>query len=290
MLLCCSAAYNACAQTGNPRVDGFADQPEWLHHSPRRLPPVSPGLAVGRALLYGSRMGLFRRRLILTVEVLSLLAGNGLSVSSAGAQQPSDRRQTLVGTYDGGQTEIAAGLELRADGRFRYGLSYAALDEEAEGRWILREGAVLLTSDPVSPPRFVLVEDHDTPTGGLVVKLDLPQGMSGQYFRAEIRLADGAIADEQLSEEGELRVAGPAFRPVSVTLRLPIAGLSSAVSKLSGAGGHQLRFRFEPHDLGKVAFVGTALRIEADALLLSRHDRTLRFRRLRDSEVPTSTR
>ena len=44
---------------------------------------------------------------------------------------PVARAASLVGTYDGGQMEIAAGLELKADGRFRYALSYGALDEEA---------------------------------------------------------------------------------------------------------------------------------------------------------------
>ena len=45
----------------------------------------------------------------------------------------------LVGIYDGGQMEIAAGLELRADGNFSYGLAYGALDEEAEGVWTVEE-------------------------------------------------------------------------------------------------------------------------------------------------------
>jgi hypothetical protein len=37
----------------------------------------------------------------------------------------------LVGEYAGHQMEMGAGLELRADGRFRYALSYGAIDEEA---------------------------------------------------------------------------------------------------------------------------------------------------------------
>lgn len=227
-----------------------------------------------------------RRRLTLTA-VSGLLAASGLPAFPAVAQHLSDCRQSLMGSYDAGQTEIAAGIELRANGRFLYGLSYGALNEEAEGVWTVKDGAVLLTSDPITPPRFVLVEEHDGPFGRLSVKLDVPHGMSGQYFRAAIRFGDRTIAEQQFTEEGELFVAGVSARPVSITLLLPIAGLSSDPSKLSGTGGHQLRFRFEPHDLGKVAFRETALRIEGNDLVLGRHDRTLHFHRLRDSEVPS---
>jgi hypothetical protein len=244
-----------------------------------------PSLALGRSLLYACRMRLLRRRLTLAA-VPGLLAASGLPSFPAVAQSLNERRQSLIGIYDGNQSEIAAGIELRADGRFLYGLSYGALDEEAEGRWSVKDDAVLLTSDPVTPPRFVLVEEHDGPFGSLSMKLDLPKGMSGQYFRATLRFEDGTIAEQQLTEKGELAVTGVARRPVSITLHLPIAGVSSDPSLLSGAGGHQLGFRFEPHDLGKVAFEQTALRIEGNDLVLGRHDRTLHFHRQRAPEVP----
>lgn len=53
----------------------------------------------------------------------------------------------VVGLWDGGRTEIAAMLEITADGRFRYALSYGALDEVAEGRWTVLGGAVTLMAD-----------------------------------------------------------------------------------------------------------------------------------------------
>ena len=72
-----------------------------------------------------------------------------LAAASSTVAAPASR-QSLVGTYDGHQMEIAAGLELKADGRFRYGLSYGALDEEAAGKWAMSGDQVLLTSDPVA--------------------------------------------------------------------------------------------------------------------------------------------
>src|SRR6516162_10176776 len=59
-----------------------------------------------------------------------------LAAASSTVAAPASR-QSLVGTYDGHQMEIAAGLELKADGRFRYGLPYGALDEGAMGKWTM---------------------------------------------------------------------------------------------------------------------------------------------------------
>lgn len=46
---------------------------------------------------------------------------------------------------------MAVALELLPNGRFRYGLSYGALDELAEGRWSERDAKVILTSDSHQP-------------------------------------------------------------------------------------------------------------------------------------------
>lgn len=57
------------------------------------------------------------------------------------AAKPADR----AGLYDGGQTEMAAVLELRKDGIFGFALSYGALDEAAEGHWREEGGKIILT-------------------------------------------------------------------------------------------------------------------------------------------------
>ena len=56
-------------------------------------------------------------------------------------------------------------------------------------------------------------------------------------------------------------------------LETPNALLQSLVKS-----GHVVKVRFEPNELGKVAFAGTRLRREGAELLLERHDRLLRFR------------
>ncbi len=203
----------------------------------------------------------------------------------AKAPSGSPKQTNVVGIYDGGQTEMAVGLELRKDGRFRYGLSYGALDEQAQGTWASDEDQVLLTSDPFVPPRFTLAGRLDAPAGQLSITLELPNGMSRQYFQAELRLADGSVVEHQLNDRQEPLAFDPREKPVSVALTLPIFGLRSETVDLSGAAGSVVRFRFEPNALGTVAFSKTALRKDHGALILMRHDRTIRFRRLPDAEV-----
>ena len=210
-----------------------------------------------------------------------VLTAAAVSASPAHAQTPPENvaLADLVGTYDGGQTDMAAGLELSADGRFRYGLSYGALDEQAEGTWTVERGQVLLTAAPVVPPRFVLLSQGAAPAGQLAVTLDLPEGMSRQYFHAEWRMSDGTMNGRQLNEEQEPFDLGPGERPVSVTLTLPIFDLGSEIVPLGEGEGHRVAFRFEPHDLGKAAFVRTPLLRESGDLILARFDTTIRFRR-----------
>lgn len=87
------------------------------------------------------------------LPLAALVASSALAASDA---HPAK----LAGTYDGGQVEIASGLELTKDGRFRYGLSYGALDEVAAGTWATAGDAVTLTvqqyesNDPSSDGKF----------------------------------------------------------------------------------------------------------------------------------------
>ena len=196
---------------------------------------------------------------------------------AAARQQPP---AALVGVYDGGQTEVAAGLELRGDGRFRFAMSYGALDETGEGAWSVEGGRVLLAGDPVMPPRFTLLEHADGPAGRLAIDLDLPRGLSRSYFDAEIRVADGRTVRRQLGENGLVIELADKDRPVDVALALPIWDLRSDPARLAARGDGRIRFRFEPNDLGKVRFARTPLRIDGAELILEHRGLTIRFRRV----------
>jgi hypothetical protein len=207
----------------------------------------------------------------------ALLAAAASAIAAramAQSQSPS-----LVGTYDGGQMEMAVALELLADGRFRYALAYGALDEQAAGKWSLRGDQVLLTSDPVRAPRFVLVSQGKGAPGLLRVDLDVPKGVSRQYFDALITKVNGQTERKQLAEDGLSSPFAAAEAPTAIRLLLPMFEVASGPVRLDANSGYSIRFRFEPNDIGKVAFQATPLKLVNGALLFDRHGRTIRFRR-----------
>lgn len=186
----------------------------------------------------------------------------------------------LVGEYDGHQMEMGAGLALKADGRFEYGLSYGAVDEAAEGSWVADHGAVILTSDHVTPPRFTMVEQKAGPAKELRVTLDVPRGMNPQYFDAVVTFADGRAVQRQLGEEEETVIPiADGAAPTRIMIVLSMFELHGDWLAIDPDKGSRLHFRFEANDLGKVDFHGTALKIERGDLLLDRYGRTIRFRR-----------
>jgi len=183
----------------------------------------------------------------------------------------------LVGLYIGNQTEVAAGIELHADGRFHYRLSYGALDEVAAGNWRAENGRVLLTTDPFKPPRIALVARGAETPGELHVSIEAPKGLQRGLFAVAIRNAAGAVRVERIADS-DLRLrwqAGDA--PATVWLVLPVLNVQSAPVTL-GAEGEMLRFHFEPNEVGKADFRDTPLTVDGQDLLLDRFDRHLRFR------------
>lgn len=184
----------------------------------------------------------------------------------------------LVGRYDGSRMEVAAGLELSADGRFRYGLSYGALDEQATGTWHAAAGRVILNGNPVKPPRFTLLGQTRGTAGLLHVDLQVPDGMDEQYFRAVVELADGRQIDGQLSADGLSFPLENGQRPARIRIVLPVFELVGDPVEIDAAMGLHFRFRFEPNDLGLVEFKGTPLTIDRGELILMRHGVELHFR------------
>jgi len=214
---------------------------------------------------------------------LGVLAAICASAASAQVGPPAPGPRCLPGSYDGGQMEMAAGLNLGKDHRFRYVLSYGALDEGAEGQWESDgAGNVLLTSDATKAPAFVMVQEVSSTPGLLQIALDVPTGISRQYFSAIIRYADGRSIVREFTEDGLAIELKPDAKPVSATLLLSVLEVESEAFALTVQGGSEVQVRFEPNDLGRVVFAKTPLKIDQDDLLLERHGRLIRFRRAPD--------
>ena len=78
-------------------------------------------------------------------EILGLVVMAALAVAA-----PAEPLK-FAGLYRISQMEMAGGLELQPNGRFRYAFDYGAVSEESEGTWAVRDGTVLLTTDPMPP-------------------------------------------------------------------------------------------------------------------------------------------
>lgn len=181
------------------------------------------------------------------------------------------------GTYDGSQTELATRLVLRADGRFQYALSYGALDEQAQGRWIEKEGQVLLTTEPApKPPRFGVVSDTPKQGDGIEVALDDPELLQGSPLTMVVTYADAAEpVFVEAEENGRLPV--PAGKIVtSLVPDLPVFPIPLSPYAVK-PGGRRIVFRFEPNDIGTAGFAAEPLAIEDNALVMRRYDRVIRF-------------
>jgi hypothetical protein len=186
-----------------------------------------------------------------------------------------------AGIYEIHQMEMGGGLELKADGRFRYALTYGAVDEEGEGDWTFDGKTVRLTSNPMpKEPSFELVRDEPAPAGELVMTLQ-PPGF-GAGYRLEAVAVDATSGEKGLVKAGDDgRVETGGHKLASVDPLVPVFGTVGGHFPLSADRGHRLLLRFHANDLGRAAFRSEPLAVTPDGLLMTRFDTEIRFVRVR---------
>lgn len=209
---------------------------------------------------------------------LAVLLLAAMPASSLAGQSTQRTTAALAGVYDGSQMEMGVGLRLQPDGRFDYMLAYGALDESASGRWSNDGDTVYLTSDPVTPPKFSFIGQQPASDGKTHLLLDLPRGWTRQYLDAEVGLADGRVAGGQLSDESDVIQLAPQDKPLSLRLRLGVYDIESDAFRLDGSTASTIHVRFDPNDLGKVAFARTPLHIVGKTLTFERYGRSIVFK------------
>src|SRR5438128_1926637 len=173
--------------------------------------------------------------------------------------------------------EMAGGLELRKDGRFRYAFTYGAVDEEGSGDWTFDGKTVFLTSKPMpKAPAFELVRDDPAPKGELYLTLEDPGFEWGHGLEVIAADAQKNGFEVAADESGRVDLAG---KPpiVAVAPEMPVYGPTGDIFRLSADRGHKLQFRFHRNDLGKARFDKEPLRISGSGLLLERYEATIRF-------------
>ncbi|MDE8650099.1 hypothetical protein [Novosphingobium album (ex Liu et al. 2023)] len=222
------------------------------------------------------------------VSLLGAIAAFLLLLAPAGAWAGDAADAALAGVYDGGQMELAARLELGADGRYRYALSYGAVDEASARSWTREEGGIALTSDASTPPAFEYLGDTGSSGGSPALKLvlDVPDGLPRPLFSAVVTLADGATFAADFAADGLEIPLAPGEDVASVALALPVFAVRGEPVAVRSARGRTLRFAFHANDLGFVAFDHAMLPIEDGALVLERFDRRILFRKAADPPTP----
>ena len=212
-------------------------------------------------------------------RMLPIILLVGLALAVAGPAW-ADEEDSLVGDYNGGQMEVAAGLRLSADGHFMYALSYGALDEQAEGSWQRDGDCAVLTSEPVTPPEFRVAQSDAIAARELRIALQAPGGISPQYFDYTLIMADGSERIEQMQDDGVIAELADGEVARAVVLTLPLFDLRSQPFDFPETGGLDLVVAFDPNDLGKVAFAAERLCPEKQGLRLDRYGLELHFRKL----------
>ena len=174
----------------------------------------------------------------------------------------------LAGVYAlTGMREAAGGLELTTDGRFRYGLSYGALDEQAEGKWRQQGNRILLTTDPSPrPPEWTLVSSEKGDPALFQLILENPSGQPIPNIGVEARLKDGSIEESRTRSDWLEAPLDATHIPIAVRFHIPVFDVSSPEFPIDLAKGHRLRFRLDPKDLGTRDFRDWPLEIRGDLL------------------------
>ncbi|MFN7177181.1 MAG: hypothetical protein ACK4MX_09880 [Thermaurantiacus sp.] len=174
----------------------------------------------------------------------------------------------MAGVYHlEGVREAAGTIELTADGRFLYVLSYGALDERSAGIW-RREGLRLLLRTEPKPrlPRFELVEAGRGPAGTFGLLVEDQQGNPIPNLEVSVHLSSGETEvahSEHDWLEGELP---PGVKPLSLIIRIPVFDVWSEVFPVDPEAGNRMRIRLDPADLGVRDFADEALEIRTDGL------------------------
>lgn len=194
-----------------------------------------------------------------TLSLLPVLA----ALVAAGPIQPG----SLAGDYMlVGMREAAGGLRLGADGRFRYGFTYGALDEQAEGLWRLVGNRILLTTEPEpKPPAWELASSEPGDPKLFALLLEGPNGRPMENIEARIRMADGSV--ETASTRADWMEAELDGRsPVAVTFHIPVFDIDSPTFAVDVAKARRYRFRLDPRDIGVRNFRDWPLEVRGELL------------------------
>lgn len=195
----------------------------------------------------------------------------------------SAKEDSVAGDYVHSQMELVAGLRLRPDGTFEYGLTVGSHDERAQGRWSRAGDRIALVSAPRPvEPAIVAGPIHTAPGAPFSIRLLGPDGQDIPAIDVRIDFDSGPPLESYLPGGPWSLPPGEKRAPRFVTFHKESYRLRSKPLPLSGAAGTVATFRLIPNDWGVVDLTGAYLEIDGKDLILSRPEGSLRFGRARD--------
>ena len=208
---------------------------------------------------------------------LKYLIGMVLAGLAVVASAAAEARSPYAGRYRiATGPDTAGGLDLGADGRFRFVLSEGALDQHAEGTWTETGGDIRLTTDPKPvPPSFARGPDggKDAPT--IHVRLADGRDLAGVDFR--IGLTAGSSLAGYTKAEGWSFEAPGEKRIAWVELVEPIYEVVSPRFTIAPPAAGALVFVLTPNDIEVVDFRNDRFERRSDDFVLHRGDRAVRM-------------
>jgi hypothetical protein len=189
-------------------------------------------------------------------------------------------RASVAGAYVLSQMEMIAGIRLRADGTFEYGLTVGSLDEQARGRWTIAGKRIDLTSDPRPiAPTITPGAIDSAPGEPFAIRVLTPKGRDLPGIDLRIDFDTGEPLISYLA--GGPWSLPPAERrtPRFVTFSQTSYRLQSERLPLSAKAGTIATFKLIPNDFGVADLTGSYAEIDGVNLTLYRPEGVMRFKR-----------
>ena len=183
-----------------------------------------------------------------------------------------------IGRYTHAEHELVAELWLRADGRFRYGLTVGSLDEVAEGRWTVDGSRIRLVSEPKPVPPAITAgpgrQDASVPLSLLVTT---PNGNGLPGVDLVVGFDTGETTDGYTQADGWTLPTEEKRVPRWVEFSMESYGLKSQHFPVDRDQANALTFVLTPNDIGVIDLSGSMVEVNGRDLVVHRDGGTMRL-------------
>lgn len=229
-------------------------------------------------------------RLIVICQAVATLLISPVCAQAEPKAAPGRIVDPVVGEYSSVARELIAGIRLKPDGSFEYGLTVGSLDERAQGRWKREGRRIALVSEPKpTPPSITADRIEHAPGKPFSIRLLGPGGQDIPMVDLRIDFDTGQPLESYLAGSPWTLPPSEKRRPRFVTFSKKAYRIDSGRLPLHAEEGKVATFLLTPNDLGAVDLTGAYLEPNGDDLILTRPDGSLSFSRLTDaSPAPSS--